>query len=79
MPLLISLTSIFAALLAVLLVRAACFKPHKKQTAKAEKLAVDTDRAVAELSRLIECKTVSSRNKVEEDEREFEKLERTLP
>ena len=80
MPLLITLASIFAALFAVLIVRAISFQPcKKKQTARVEKLTVDTDRAVAELSRLIECKTVSSRNKAEEDEREFEKFERTLP
>ena len=80
MPLLITLASIFAALFAVLIVRAISFQPcKKKQTARVEKLTVDTDRAVAELSRLIECKTVSSRNKTEEDEREFEKFERTLP
>ena len=67
------------ALLAVLLIRALCFKPHKKQAAETERIAVDTDRAAAELSRLVECKTVSSRNKSEEDEREFEKFKRILP
>ena len=79
MPLLISSTSILTALLAVLLIRALCFKPHKKQATETERIAVDTDRAAAELSRLVECKTVSSRNKSEEDEREFEKFERILP
>ena len=79
MPLLIFSISVMTVLFAVLLIRTLRFKPTKKQTKKVDKITVDTDRAVRELSRLVECKTVSSRNKSDEDEFEFEKFEKLLP
>ena len=79
MPFLIALAVLLVLLFAVLFIRALCHKPRQRATATVEKIAVDTDRVSAELSRLIECKTVSSKDKTLEDESEFIKLEKLLP
>ena len=79
MPFLIGSLSAFAVLFAVLFVRALLFVPEKREPCTVEKIQVDTERATAELSRLIECKTVSWENKSLEDEAEFVRFEKTLP
>ncbi len=79
MPLLISAAAVLVLLLAVLLIRAVCYKPHPRRVEKSEKLNVDINRAAAELSSLVACRTVSSRDKSEEDDGEFERFERVLP
>ena len=67
------------AFIAVLLVRAAMFKPQTEGTASPEPETVDREKAVAHLQDLIRARTVSYRDKTLEDEAEFEKLEALLP
>ncbi|MEG2677218.1 MAG: peptidase M20, partial [Oscillospiraceae bacterium] len=64
--------------LAVLLVRAAMFKPTDGQRAVQNKVDVDGAHAIESLSEMIKCKTVSSRDKTMVDEGEFEKFRRLL-
>ena len=64
---------------AVLLVRAAMFKPKKETAPQAEEVDFDHDRAVYTLGELVKCKTVSYRDKAREDNAEFEKLIARLP
>ncbi len=64
---------------AVLLVRAAMFKPKKETAPQAEEADFDHDRAVYTLGELVKCKTVSYRDKAREDNAEFEKLIAMLP
>ncbi len=79
MPVLISLGAILLLLTAVVLIRAALFKPSERALSAVESVSVDIDRAAAELSALIKCKTVSHKDKSEDDEAEFKKLEKLLP
>ena len=79
MPFLIVFSVAFATLLLVLFIRALAFKPKKIRPIEVEPISVDTERAVGELSRLIECRTVSSRNKMLENDAEFERFEKILP
>ena len=79
MPFLITSLVALAILLLVLFIRALAFKPEEKDVPKVDEITVDTERAVMELCRLIECKTVSMKDRSLENESEFLKLERTLP
>jgi len=69
----------FAALIAVLLLRAAAFKPQPEEAADSTPEAFDEQKAIDHLQALIRCKTVSYRDKSLEDQAEFEKLEALLP
>lgn len=65
--------------LAVVLIRAASFKPHtEKKTERVEEV-FDKDAAIRALGELVKCKTVSRYSHDEEDDAEFEKLISLLP
>ena len=68
-------------LLAVILLRAAAFKPRKSETNTdaGEPVTFDADAAVAALQQLVRCKTVSYYDHALEDDAEFEKLIDLLP
>ena len=68
-----------AALLAVLIARAAAFKPKEEETVDPTPETLDEQKAIDHLQALIRCKTVSYRKKELEDNAEFEKLEALLP
>jgi len=70
---------LLAAFLAVILLRAALFRP--KKTAEQPRIVAefDKDRAVEALRTLIRCKTVSDRDPALEDDAEFRKLIASLP
>jgi len=70
---------LLAAFVAVLLLRAAAFKPQAEEAADAAPEVFDEQKAVDHLQALIRCKTVSFRDKTLEDDQEFEKLEALLP
>ena len=81
MPIII-LTVISAALvllIAVLLIRACLFVPKKAEREKPAPVFVNNEKAAADLSEMIRCRTVSDRAKENEDESEFEKFEALLP
>ncbi len=66
-------------LLAVILLRAAFFKPKATAPVSQETVEFDRDAAVRSLAELIRCKTVSYSDHTLEDEAEFQKLIRKLP
>ena len=66
-------------LAAVLLIRTAMFRPKTEIVPQSEEIDFDRDRTVYTLSELIKCKTVSYRDKAQEDDAEFEKLIAKLP
>lgn len=70
---------IFAALLAVLMIRTWRFTPHAAEKMKAEPMALDCDEVIGNLQKLVRCKTVSFVDERLEDKAEFEKLIGLLP
>ncbi|MBR4864445.1 MAG: M20/M25/M40 family metallo-hydrolase [Oscillospiraceae bacterium] len=67
-----------ALLLAVLLFRAAAFRPKAQNTEPGEAVTVDAA-AVTALQKLVQCKTISYNDPTLEDEGEFQKLIALLP
>ena len=67
------------AFVAVLLIRAANFKPRPGPAVSGEEIVFDKDKAVSNLQALVRCKTVSYRDHSLEDDAEFEKLIAMLP
>lgn len=65
--------------LAVLVIRAAAFKPKAQPELDDYEVLVDKEKAAADLSELVRCKTVSYRDSSLEDDAEFEKLIALLP
>ena len=70
---------VFAAFLAVILIRTALFVPCEKSRPMPESEEFDRERAVDALARLIRCRTVSRYDAAQEDDGEFEKLYNLLP
>ena len=68
-----------ALFLAVILLRAAAFKPKAQPEVSAEEVAFDADAAVSNLQQLVQCKTISYNDHSLEDEGEFRKLIDLLP
>ena len=73
------LLAALAALVLVVLLRTAAFKPKARPADTPEALDYDAPAAVDALGRLVRCKTVSYYDKTQEDDREFEKLIALLP
>ena len=67
------------ALLAVLLIRALAFTPHKQKELDCPELSFDEEAAVTALQKLVQCKTVSYNDARLEDDGEFRKLINLLP
>ena len=65
--------------LAVLVIRAATFKPKAQPEISREEVAVDLDTAVSNLQQLVRCKTISYNDHDLEDKAEFRKLKDLLP
>ena len=66
-------------LLAVLLIRAAAFRPKRQPPVSECAVSFDRDAAVDALQKLVQCKTVSYHDRAAEDEAEFRKLIDLLP
>ena len=73
------LLGLLAAFLAVILIRAALFKPKAQPPVSQEPVSFDADAAVRSLAELVKCKTVSYNDPALEDDREFAKLVSLLP
>lgn len=67
------------AFVAVVLVRAAQFRPLPEEPAVPAKEQVDREKAIADLQTLIRCKTVSYRDHTLEDAEAFAQLQNALP
>ena len=65
--------------LAVLLIRAALFRPHTADDESAEAVSFDSQAAILALAELVKCRTVSYADHSLEDDAEFEKLISLLP
>ena len=65
--------------LAVILIRAAMFKPKDNVKTEYEPVEFDRDAAVNALAELVRCRTVSYDDRTLEDDEEFEKLIAKLP
>ena len=76
---LLSLAALAVAFIITIVVRALLFAPVKRERGKSEPVFVNTEKAAHDLSEMIKCRTVSDRNKENEDESEFEKFEALLP
>ncbi len=70
---------VIALFLAVILIRAALFRPKIQPVTDPEPVEFDREQAVASLAELIKCKTVSYHDHALEDDGEFEKLIAMLP
>ena len=64
---------IVALLIAVILIRAALFRPKAQRQVQEELVNFDKDGAINALAALIKCKTVSYNDHSQEDDGEFEK------
>ncbi len=71
--------TLIAAFLAVILIRAAMFKPPAEKPGEHEDVDFDRDAAVSTLQELIRCRTVSFYDPAMEDDAEFEKFIGLLP
>lgn len=74
-----ALLAAVAILLAVMIIRTACFKPKAGPKIDDEVMVFDKDAAINALGELVKCKTVSYYDKTLEDDAEFEKLIALLP
>ncbi|MBR7133806.1 MAG: M20/M25/M40 family metallo-hydrolase [Clostridia bacterium] len=79
MKLLFWILMLLIALLAVILIRTALFRPKKVTASKGEDVSFDGERAVEALRELVRCKTVSFADSSLEDDGEFQKLIAKLP
>ena len=64
---------------AVVIIRTLTFKPKPLPTTSDDEIVFDKEKAVDDLARLVQCKTVSRIDHVGEDDDEFEKLVAMLP
>ena len=71
--------ALVAALLAVILVRTALFRPKAQPAISNEAVTFDKDAAISALAELVKCKTVSYNDPQLEDDEEFQKLIGKLP
>ena len=68
-----------AVLLAVILIRAAAFRPAEEERAVPDPIEYDAERAIQHLRSLVMCRTVSYEDSSKEDGNEFDKLRAMLP
>ncbi len=73
------LLGLFAAFLAVILIRAALFNPKPQPESSQEEISFDREAAVKALATLVRFKTVSCNDRELEDHGEFKKLIDSLP
>ncbi len=73
------LAGLFVLFLAVILIRAAAFRPKTPVAAEVTPCDFDRKAAVAALRELVRCRTVSRYEEAEEDDAEFERLVALLP
>lgn len=71
--------AVIVVFLAVLVIRAATFKPKAQPALSNEEVTVDTDTVVSNLQKLVQCKTISYNDHALEDKEEFRKLKDLLP
>ena len=71
--------TLLGLLVAVLLLRAACFRPRPQKPLENTPVEFDKDAAVTALQKLVQCKTISYNDPAMEDDAEFKKLISLMP
>lgn len=79
MFILLGIAAIVIIFLIILVVRAILFVPHEEFVPLYSNVAVNREKAVADLCEMIRCKTVSYSDPELIDEREFKRFQETLP
>ncbi len=74
----ISVGALLGLLLAVVFIRTLLFRPLPEKEYEITPVEFDREKAVSDLAKMVRVKTVSSRNKADEDEGEFRKFEKVL-
>lgn len=75
----LGIVAVIVIFLLVLIIRALSFKPKKTVSFNAEEISIDREKAIFGLSEMIKCRTVSCRNRAQEDDAEFQKFRDLLP
>ena len=70
---------LFVLLIAVLLLRALCFRPKPQKPLDNTQVEFDREAAVTALQKLVQCKTISYNDPAMEDDAEFRKLIDLMP
>ena len=79
MPVLITVLALIVIFLAVILIRAALFRPRiNKHEGPFEEISLENEKIVSDMAEMIRCKTVSHRDHSLEDKGEFEKFQNLL-
>lgn len=73
------LLAILGGLIALLLLRAVCFRPEKHTSLPCAPVSFDQEAAVEALKQLVQCRTVSHPEPDMEDNAEFDRLVKLLP
>ena len=71
--------ALLVVFLAVILIRAARFKPEKKEQQIVPPVYVNGEKATRDLCEMIKCKTISHMDSSLDDQAEFDKFEKLLP
>lgn len=71
--------ALIAAFIAIILIRAAMFRPSAEKAGKPEEVSFDDEAAISSLQELVRCRTVSFYDSSLEDDAEFEKFIDLLP
>ena len=79
MIIILIILAVIVIFLAVLLVRAAMFKPHPELKPSGEQVQLDRDKIVKDMVEMIRCKTVSYNDEKLIDKAEFKKFQDLLP
>ena len=74
-----ALGALLVAFLLVLLIRTAMFRPKKEEIIRPETVTLDGEKAISDLAEMIRCRTVSDKERENEDEGEFVKFKALLP
>ncbi len=74
-----AILALVAVFFAVILIRAALFRPKTQPVTSSEPVSFNRDAAVKALAELVKCKTVSRNDPALEDNEEFDKLTGLLP
>lgn len=75
----LGLAAVVLVFFAVILIRAARFKPKAELTSSLEDVFLDESRIVWDMQEMIRCKTISYNDESLVDQKEFEKFQKLLP
>ena len=69
---------IVALLLVIAVIKALLFVPKKEEAIEIDEVAVDLDKATRDLADMVKCKTISHRDRSQENDEEFERFIKLL-